>query len=115
MHFCLKFHVLIGVGSPQIGGVSRKRVQLSRGNLLSDQKGVATKVINQVCQPDIERGALNAYGTHRQTVHGRGHKSEYVFDTTTDLGLSAVILLLFIGQGLVAIAFSANFITDVFG
>ena len=28
-HSCLKFHVYVGGGSPEIAGVSRKRVQLS--------------------------------------------------------------------------------------
>ena len=59
-HSCLKFHVYVGVGSPEIAGVSRKRVLLSRDSLLSAEKGVATKVINQVCQPDVEHGSLNA-------------------------------------------------------
>ena len=34
-HSCLKFHVYARVGSPQIAGVSRKRVQLSYDSLLS--------------------------------------------------------------------------------
>ena len=46
-------------------------------------------------------------------MHGHGHISEYVFDTATNFGLSAVVLLLFIGQGLVAVAFLANLVTDV--
>lgn len=44
-----------------------------------------------------------------------GHISEYVFDTATNFGLSAVVLLLFIGQGLVAVAFLANLVMDVPG
>lgn len=67
------FHVFVGVGSPTFAGVSRKRVQLSCDSLLSAYKGVATKVINQVCQPNVECSALDPDGTHRQTVHGHGH------------------------------------------
>ena len=52
-HSGLKFHVYVGVESPEIAGVSRKRVQLSRGSLLSAKKRVATKVVNQVRQPDL--------------------------------------------------------------
>jgi hypothetical protein len=44
-HSCLKFHVYVGVGGPEIAGVSRKRVQLSRDSLLSAEKGVATEEI----------------------------------------------------------------------
>ena len=45
----------------------------------------------------MEFGALDSDGTHRQTVHGHGHKAENVLDTTTNLGFSAVILFLFFG------------------
>ena len=48
-------------------------------------------------------------------MHGHGHISEYVFDTTTNFGFTAVVLLLFIGQGLVAVSFFANLVTDVLG
>ena len=44
-HSCLKFHVYVGVGSPEIAGVSRKRVQLSRDSLPSAEKGVAAEEI----------------------------------------------------------------------
>ncbi len=40
-------------------------------------------------------------------------KNTYVFDTTTNFGFTAVILFLFLGQGLVAVAFFADFITDL--
>ena len=48
-------------------------------------------------------------------MHGHGHISEYVFDTTTNFGLSAVLLLLLLGQGLVVVAFLTNLIADVLG
>ena len=48
-------------------------------------------------------------------MHRHGHISEYVFDTTTNFGFTTVILLLFLGQGLVAVAFFTDLVADVFG
>ena len=47
-------------------------------------------------------------------MHGHGHESKHVFDTTTNFRLAAVILFLFLGQGLVAVAFLTDLIADVF-
>ena len=48
-------------------------------------------------------------------MHGHGHISEYVFDTATNFGFTAVILFLLLGQGLVTVSFFANLVTDVLG
>ena len=48
-------------------------------------------------------------------MHGHGHISEYVFDTTTNYGFTTVILFLLLGQGLVAVAFLTNLVADVLG
>ena len=48
-------------------------------------------------------------------MHGHGHERKHVFDTTTDFRLATVILFLFLGQGLVAVAFLTDLVTDVLG
>ena len=40
----------------------------------------------------MECGAIDSNGTHRQAMHGHGHKAENMLYTTTNLGLSAGIL-----------------------
>ena len=94
---------------------SCKRAQLSYSNLLSAQKRVSTKIVNEICQPDIERSTSKPNGTYRQPIHGCCHKPKNMFHPTTNFGFSAVILFLFFGQGGVAITFFTNFISDVFG
>ena len=63
----------------------------------------------------MKRGARNAYGTHRQTVHRHRHKTENMLNTATNFGFTAVILFLFFGQELVAVAFFSDFVANVFG
>ena len=106
---------MLGVEAPGLRAFPAKGYSYPTAASFRLKKGVAAKVINQVCQPDIERGAFNAYGAHRQTMHGHGHISEYVFDTTTNFGFTTVILFLLLSQGLVAVAFLTNLVADVLG
>ena len=48
-------------------------------------------------------------------MHGHGHISEYVFDTTTNFGFTTVILFLLLGQRLVTVSFFADLVANVFG
>ena len=94
---------------------SCKRAQLSYSNLLSAQKRVSTKIVNEICQSNIERSTSKPNGTYRQPIHGCFHKPKNMFNPTTNFGFSAVVFFLFFGQGGVAITFFTNFISNVFG
>ena len=94
---------------------SCKRAQLSYSNLLSAEKRVSTKIVNEICQPDVERNTSKPNGTYRQPIHECCHKPKNMFNPTTNFGFSAVVFFPFFGQGGVAITFFTNFISDVFG
>ena len=78
---------------------SCKREQLSYSNLLSAQKRVSTKIVNEICQSNIERSTSKPNGTYRQPIHGCFHKPKNMFNPTTNFGFSAVVFFLFFGQG----------------
>ena len=73
-------------------------------HLFSFQNRVPANVVNKIGQTNIERSSSDPDRTKRDSVHGAGHKSEYVLDPAAGFGFLSVACLLLVGQRFAAIS-----------
>ena len=56
-------------------------------HLFSFQNRVPTNVVNKIGQANIEFSPFDSYRAKRNSVHGAGHKAEYVLNPAAGFGL----------------------------
>ena len=84
-------------------------------HLFSFQNRVPTNVVNKIGQANVEFSPFDSYRAKRNSVHGAGHKAEYVLNPAAGFGFLSVVFLLLIAQRLAAIPFFTDTVFHMVG